>query len=139
MQIKRELPPNYEEIVKTLTPSDRAVFTWGDTVFAPQLAPGSELPPDLMVHEEVHEKQQGNDPEDWWRKYLDDPDFRLEQELQAYGVQYAWVNALDVKRDGKDKFLDMIAGDLSSPMYGLHLTHAEAVSKIRNKAKEVIG
>lgn len=136
MEVKRELPPNYEEICKTLSPNDKTVFTYGQTLYVPHIPEDMELPPDLMVHEEIHAKQQTN-PVEWWNKYLSDQDFRFSQELEAYAAQWNYVNNLEVKRAGKEKFLDMIARDLSGEMYGNLFSHGEAQSKIRSSAKHL--
>lgn len=136
MKLKRELPPNYEEIVKTLSPSDKAVFTYGDTLYIPQDIDMSRVEDHLLVHEEVHGKQQ-QDPVAWWNRYLADADFRMDQELEAYATQYAFVCKKNIMAKQKKSFLERIAADLASPMYGSVLTQPEAESKIRNRAKEI--
>lgn len=138
MKIERTLPPNYEEIVKTLNPTHNTCFTYGDTLYAPNLGQGEEIEPHLMVHEENHEKQQGEAPSEWWTKYLADPEFRLSQELEAYGAQYAFVKAQNLPERVTKNFLERIAGDLCSPLYGELLEQGEAESKIRNQAKGVV-
>lgn len=138
MQIKREVPPNYDDILKVLPPNERAVFAYGDTIYAPHIPADIELPPDLLVHEETHQQQQGGDPALWWQYYLGDPIFRLKQEIEAYGNQWRYVEGLNIKREGKDRFLEMIATDLSSALYGNLLTFGEAHSKIRNASKTVL-
>lgn len=136
LKILRENPPNYEEITKVLTPNEQTVFTYGDTIYAPHVPEDVELPPDLIQHELVHVMQQGKDPAGWWKKYLEDATFRLSEELTAYGAQYRFVDGLRIKRESKDNFLDMIAGHLSSEVYGNLLSQGAARSKIRNMAKE---
>lgn len=135
MRILIEPPPNYGEICKTLSPGDTAVFTYGDTIYAPNLKDEKEIQLHLMVHEETHAKQQTN-PEEWWIKYLADADFRFEQELEAYASQFAYVDGLEgLTYKNKKSFLEKIASDLASPMYGNIITQVEAESKIRNAAK----
>jgi hypothetical protein len=137
MKIVRELPPNYEEICKTLSPSDKTVFAYGDTLYAPGIKDDTEIQDHLMIHEETHQRQQGDDVEGWWIKYIADPEFRLSQELEAYGNQYAFVSKKDMLAIHRKNFLERIAADLASPMYGNILSLQEAESKIRNRAKEV--
>ncbi len=134
MKIVYELPPNIVEIKKVLAPPPGAVFTYGDTMYAPMLS-GAEPPENLLVHEMVHERQQKY-PAAWWSRYLEEPTFRLTQELEAYGAQWAFINkAENLSRKFKDRFLDSISFDLSGPMYGSMLSQAQARSKIRNAAK----
>lgn len=133
MKLKKELPPNYEEIIKTLNPNEHTVFTYGDTLYAPHITDDKQIEDHLWIHEETHEQQQKN-PVEWWNRYLADPDFRLEQELEAYGKQYAFVCKKNLNAKIKKLFLEHIAADLCSPIYGGLLTQGEAESKIRNKA-----
>ena len=131
MRIKNDWPPNIEEIRKVFDPPKGVVFTYGDTIYAPG---GETIEPHLMKHEETHERQQGKDPKGWWGKYLKDPQFRLEQELEAYSNQYAYAKVIIRDRNALAKFLFEIARDLAGPIYGNILTHGEAESKIKNRA-----
>ena len=101
---------------------DTTVFTYGDTIYNPGKI---SLSPDLVIHEEVHERQQKNmnvlyrfGPAIWWRKYLRDPKFRFEQELEAYRAQYAFFERALTDRQLKHKILEDLAGKLIGPMYG---------------------
>ena len=89
MKIKEEYPPNYEDIKRVLKVEGiKMIYTYGDTIYNPDKC---IVTPDLYVHEGVHERQQGDNPAQWWEKYLSDASFRLEQEIQAYGEQYLFV------------------------------------------------
>lgn len=144
-------PPNYE-LIKLAMPAtpDDAIFCYGNTIYNPS---GRDIPPDQEFHEEIHGKKQleiGVD--NWWFLYLEDPAFRLSEELEAYGEQYAFackhINAAaEIASDegkvlaaGKTKLLayalDSMARALSGPEYGTLVTYGEASSKIRNYAKE---
>ncbi|MES2006870.1 MAG: hypothetical protein V4436_02045 [Patescibacteria group bacterium] len=135
MKIAKKYPPNIEDIRAVLTPSKGTVFTYGDTVYAPDLEE-DEMPEHLAVHENVHGRQQ-KDPEKWWNQYLMDEKFRLEQELEAYGEQWAFINQQRIKNPIKKLILFSLARDLSGPLYGNMLSHGEAESKIRNAAKTI--
>lgn len=116
MRIAHYFPPNYSEILKAF-PAIKGrpiVFTWGDTIYKPVMAP---IEAHLLVHEETHAWQQGKDPKSWWDRYLVDPEFRFEQELEAYQHQY---QALLIKypREIRRKVLNRIAADLAGPIYG---------------------
>jgi hypothetical protein len=133
MKIEPTFPPNYEQINETLHIADytAAVFTFRDTLHNPH---DTQIRPDLLTHEEVHAKQQGGDPEGWWKRYLEDPQFRLEQEAEAYGVQYRFLKSmLDTK---KTKLVLMhLASDLSGPGYGNMVDFYKAETLIRHSAK----
>jgi len=126
-------PPNIDAIQDRFPAvaelMDRVVFTYAPDIYAPV----ETLPPDLRAHEEVHIKQQGDDPSSWWERYLTEDDFRLEQELEAYAVQlHMW------KSSGNSKFKkakDMFVKDLAGPMYDLPITYQDAENKLRRYEK----
>lgn len=119
MNVVKEYPPNYEEIAKVFNvrSNKNVCFTHGDTLYNPS---GNPISQDLMLHETVHAKQQtefegGADA--WWTEYLIDPVFRLKQELEAYSRQYKYVQTFS-NRKTRRVFLQKIAKDLASPIYG---------------------
>lgn len=136
MNIIKKYPPNYREIEKVFDLEGlRPVFTWGSEIYNPHDVPVSE---DLMVHEEVHEARQGKDPQAWWDKYLVDPEFRLKEEVEAYGMQYKFIRAkTSVKVQAM--VLASFGRILASKLYGEIIDQAVAESKIRNAAKYTIG
>lgn len=130
MQIKKEYPPNINDITAKFPLTLDVVFTYGDTIYSPVSV---DLPKHLIVHEETHGKQQAEmGVEAWWKRYIEDDKFRLYQEIQAYQNQF--------KQFCKDKkniqrqylFLEMIANDLSSKLYGSLVTKEEAKQLIKN-------
>lgn len=133
MKVSKDLPPNYYEILKAIPEiaEHEPIFCYGDTVYNVE----GELRKDLELHESVHSRQQGKYPDAWWYQYLNSPSFRLDQEIEAYAYQYAFIS-----RNLKGKWLrhglEQMAHTLSSSMYGNLLTFNEAISKIRNKARE---
>lgn len=138
MKVVTGTPPNYKEILKVfpqLEKDKRVVFCYGDTIYAPGGARG--ITPDLEAHEAVHMRQQvygwlGTGPKRWWKKYLKDPKFRLEQELEAYRAQYQFYK--EVVSDDRNKvnaLLLKIAGHLSGPIYGNLISTSEAVKLIK--------
>ncbi len=129
MIIKPGLPPNIEAIRKVVTPGPETVFTYGDTLYIQDIKE-ERIQSHLLAHEEVHARQQ-KDPETWWRQYLEDPKFRIEQEVEAYGEQYAWVVKNVPIKKIQAQFLFKLAADLSGPTYGNAVSFGEAESKIR--------
>lgn len=129
MIVVNAYPPNYQEIGDKFDLSGTPVFTWGDTIYAPGV--NFKLPEDLMVHEQTHEIQQGKDPGKWWDRFIQDASFRFDQELKAYQNQYKFF----CKRHDRNKaffFLDIIAEDLSGPMYGRMISYKTAFKLIKS-------
>lgn len=135
MKISKELPPNYNKIKEVFDIEGKPiVFTWGDTIY--NVPEGYEVPTHLEIHESIHWKQQGEKPDEWWEKYIKDKEFRMEQELEAYACQYKFVKNTQ-KRKVSDMFLDSIAHDLASEVYGNLLSFNQAQTKIRRLTNEL--
>jgi len=128
MKIIKGFPPNYDRIKKEFNPAGTVVFTYGDTVYAPLTG---TLSPDLMAHEAVHIRQQV-DPDKWWDRYFKDVEFRLEQETEAYRAQYKKFRKMNKFKKERKKFLERIASDLSSHIYGNCITFDEAIERIKD-------
>lgn len=131
MKIVVGFPPNIDKIRAVVTPSERTVFTYGDTLYNP--GNHSPIPAELMAHEETHMLQQGDDPEGWWEKYLSDVNFRLEQEIEAYRVQYKKFRKMTTNKKARSQLADRLAKDLSSPIYGNVIDYYTARQKIKFK------
>ena len=130
MKILIEHPPNIQKIRRKFTLRDTTIFTYGNILYNPNNGYISE---DLVAHEETHARQQGDDPAAWWKKYLKDPEFRLQQEVEAYRNQYK--KFLEKCKDRQKIFLFVrkIAGDLSSSLYGNMVDYYEAVKLIKSR------
>ena len=136
MKIVTTLPPLVDEILlvfPTAKPA-RAFFTWGDTIHNPW---GAKVLASHIAHEQVHANRQGSDPESWWRRYLIDPQFRLDEELPAHQAEYRW----HCLQPGSDRpvtgwrsrrafCLHHIAGRLSGPLYGGLISYPHAKQAI---------
>ena len=126
MIISHEKPPIFEDCVKAfgITWDEGIAFTYGDTVFCK-----NNLTTDLLVHESVHVKQQASyfgGSEYWWKKYIEDKDFRLSQEVEAYKSQLEWYKRNIKDRNTLFKAYNSIWNILSGPMYGNMITASEA-------------
>jgi hypothetical protein len=128
MVISRAYPPNIEAIRKVLNPRKGTIFTYGDTVYAPDTA---FLEPPLLAHEEVHQGQQkGYGVERWWDRYLMDAAFRASQEIPAFQVQYREARKSLRDRNALTRYVSQMAEVLSSDMYGNCMTRKEAEDAI---------
>jgi hypothetical protein len=124
--VKIELadPPLIDEIDAAFKVKGKPIFfAWGDRIYNPA---GVKIPPELLVHENVHAMRQkayaGPLPleqgiELWWRRYISDPQFRLDEELPAHVAEY-WHVARNTNRRVRRIALARIAKRLSSPLYG---------------------
>jgi hypothetical protein len=135
MNVVVDGPPMWREIAQRFPASitNGVVFTWGDTLFNPS---GGEISEDLFAHEAMHTKQQeaAGGPEAWWKRYLVDAAFVLDQEARAYGRQFAWIRAHHRNRGRQARELHALARVLASPMYGSCCTFPAALKLIRGFA-----
>jgi len=109
---------------------ERTFWTYGDTIYNPG---GINIREDIIAHEEQHERQQaayegGKDA--WWREYLSNPRFRLEQEAEAYGIQHKWYCARFKDRNQRSKFLFVLGNQLSGPLYQVAVSPVQARTMI---------
>lgn len=135
MIIKNEKPPIWVNVCTALNINPKNVlFTYGDIIYNPD---GVNIPDHIIVHEEVHEKQQsqeGMTPELWWGKFLRDIEFRIDQESEAYAVQYRFFCKHKKDRNQRNRFLVGLAQSLSGPLYGKSISYIEAMQLIRKRA-----
>lgn len=137
MKIINKYPPNIDEIDSKFHVRGKDIaYTYGDTVYIPM---GGGLPDHVKFHENVHIKQQSvMGPEAWWRKYIDDSKFRLDQELQAYQAQYWFLKyGKRYDRNQRRAILMAISNDLSGPMYG-HLLSPSMARELIQKGGEFL-
>ena len=118
MRIVRDRPPMFDEIdAKFKVRGKPVLFAWADTIFIPT---GSlEVPPHLMEHESLHgQRQRLLGVEVWWRRYIDDIDFRREEELLAHRAEYQTLIRGGGGRNMRRHYLSITAARLASPLYG---------------------
>lgn len=88
------------------------------------------ITPDLLVHEEVHFKQQDEIGLDTWiENYFTDINFRIKMELEAYKEQVKYFKG---DKEIQNKIRTECAKALSSPLYGDILTYKEAYQQLGN-------
>lgn len=128
MKIVNAFPPNFLLIIEHFPEAKRrgAIFTYGDTVYAPR---GVVVTPSLKYHETVHVNQQtAIGPDVWWRRYIDDVQFRFEQEVEAHRREYQWFASNSPY--SKNQALHDISSRLSGKLYGKLVTQDEAKRRI---------
>ncbi len=86
-----------------------------------------KLSQDLIVHEDTHLEQQAKIGCDlWWEKYLHDKDFRLAQELEAYGRQFRFMDKHYNNLAWIEMAKEFHIKALCSPQYGSMISVEEA-------------
>lgn len=128
LKIIVDFPPNIKDIKNRFTLTGRELFAWGDIIFNPS---GSKVPKQLLAHEHVHSKQQGDKIKAWWDRYLIDKEFRLSQELEAHQVEYYVFCKNEPNRNRRRIYLKIVAKKLSSRIYGKMITFGKAKELIR--------
>lgn len=127
MKFSNEKPPIYDRLHEKFGVEFKngIAIAYGDTVHCV-----NNLTTDMEVHEKVHFVQQAKvGLQEWWNKYIDDPGFRLAQELEAYRAQYKYLIGYAPKNYTYGR-LQEIAKDLSGPMYGSMMSFEEAKQAI---------
>lgn len=123
MKIVVDRPPMFDEINKAFNIiNTKVIFAWGDIIYNPS---NFDIPPELIAHEEVHGKRQGDDIEGWWQNYLQSPSFRLEEEIPAHQAEYQWM-CKNGNRGHRRKALKFVASRLAAPLYGRMTTPSNA-------------
>lgn len=135
IEIKKEKPPKWlwDEAHRIFEIDDEVtVYSYGNIIYDP----GNHswiVTNSVIAHEVTHMRQQGNmgSIDQWWVKYLADPEFRKAQEAEAYHVQYKHYCTVDRDRNNQAKYLNILANDFSSPLYKLNLAKSDAMRLIR--------
>jgi hypothetical protein len=121
VKVLHTFPPNYAAINKAFKVRGKRIwFCYRDTIYNPSRTP---VPPEIMVHEQVHSGQQGNDPAGWWQRYIDDPAYRLAMEIPAH-----WAECRHLVDHGMpaERVISWVARRLASPLYGGLITFEDA-------------
>lgn len=106
---------------------DGVIIANGDTIYCKY-----QVPPEKVVHELVHLKQQEKIGKDlWWELYLAKDSFRLEQEVEAFQKEYKFICDNIKDRNGRFEYLYECARILSSKQYGPMCSMSEALALIQ--------
>ncbi len=130
MEILHTRPPNFDKIFKVFPMASMpgVIFTYAPNIYVPSGHPLSQA---LLEHERVHLRQQSAmGVEQWWDKYLIDPEFRYQQELEAHRVEYRAVLQVADNRLERRQALVLIAKRLASGLYGRVVTTDQAKKAI---------
>ena len=131
MKLSKEKPKIYPRLVEVfgIDWNKGIIITYGDTVYC-----SVELENHLIAHEEVHVRQQTEyGVEAWWERYLIDPEFRLDQELEAYRAQakYLREHTEEMSRGQRQIWFITMARLLSGSIYGNLVSFNKAMELIK--------
>jgi hypothetical protein len=143
--IRIENPPLIDEIDAAFhVRGQPIVFAWGEDIYNPS---GGELSPCIVAHEGVHGERQLDYPAPegslynaeqavtaWWRHYIADPAFRLDEEIPAHVREYE-VFCRAANRADRRFYLIHVAHKLSSSLYGNLITFGAAKALIKEQAQ----
>jgi len=96
------------------------VIAWGNTIYS-----GENFSDDLYVHEITHLTRQRYSKLRgliWWWKYLKNPQFRMNEELEAYRNQWKFIKKTVQDRNKRSVLLEHIVASFSGKMYGNIIT-----------------
>ena len=125
MPIVFDYPPLFDEIDARFHIGIKGViFAWGALIYNPQRI---DVPPQLIAHESVHGARQGRDIEGWWHRYIDDPVFRLTEEIPAHRAEYRILLGMASNRQQRRAAAKVVAKRMASPLYGHLVTRARAL------------
>ena len=127
MKVIIGFPPNFWKLRKAfpyIIGRKDILYAYGDRIYNPS---GNPVPHPLMVHESVHGlEQDACGVEQWWERYIAEPEFRFGQEALAHIAEY---RAFCDEHKGivlRDQYLDFISHRLASQLYGCMVRPTEA-------------
>lgn len=116
-------PPNTDEETKKMK---NVATAYRGNIYCPE----GPVRDDIIIHEEVHLRQQGDDYDNWIAKYCSDLDFMIDQEVEAYREQLKFLE----KTKGHSYTLVAtvsFAKFLSSEVYGKVISLDEAIKRLQ--------
>lgn len=127
-KLSKEVPAIYPRLKEKFGVKFKdIVIAYGDTIYCID----GNLPRHTIEHELVHLKQQAQiGVEKWWDKYINDNEFRLSQEIEAYKTQARYLRShpFSMSLDHYNQWIYKLASDLSGPMYGNIISFNDALT-----------
>lgn len=116
--ISKEFPPNIEDIRAQFPLTGNEIFAYDGVIYHPGTG---HLTAPLIAHEQVHFRQQEafGGASQWWDKYLEDAEFRYQEELEAHREELRIFVKLTRRRDAHWKYARQLGERLASPVYGV--------------------
>lgn len=115
--------PFIEEYKKQFAVTSGTIFAGGDSIYTDY-----KLTEDLLVHELVHLRQQAKHGLlEWVHDFLEYPEFRLKQEVEAYREQLKSIK----DRNHRNTVRLESAKNLSSSLYGNIISYDDALKALK--------
>jgi len=130
VKLVKDFPPNFDKINAAFDLRGRKgiFYCYGDIIYSPH---SHIIPPELEMHEQVHSTQQGADIEGWWDQYIENPAFRLAQEIPAHREEWRYLFNHG-NRNQRRRALKTTVRRLSNGFYGNIITPREAKRVLQN-------
>ena len=129
MRVIHDYPPIFDEIDARFKIGRKPViFAWGNIIFNPQRI---HIPEYVHRHEAVHGRRQAGDVVGWWRRYIDEAEFRLAEEIPAHQAEYRGRLEEAVNRQQRRAVLKETARRLAGPLYGGMISRAKAMEILK--------
>lgn len=139
MKIIIDRPPNFKDIVAKfpMASNKGVIFAFNGSIYNPS---NITVTPELMAHERVHCLRQGNKEAalEWWKQYLENPEFRYYEELLAHSQEYMTLADNASNRNQRRSALKSVSKKLASPLYGRMVSHKQASKQILNIKESMI-
>ena len=124
MEIVIDFPPIYDEIRSVFPIANRGViFAWGNKIYNPN---NVYIPLQLIAHERVHGRRQGSDIDGWWRRYIDEKEFRLAEEILAHIAEMKYLLGPNPNRQMRRQILRSTSKRLANPLYRYGISREKA-------------
>ena len=115
--------PLYEKFSEKFPVTKNTIFAYDDVIYTDY-----NLPDHLIIHEQTHHTQQKRDGLEYWvENYLNNPEYRLKQEIEAYKNQ---INSIK-DRNLRAKILMECSRNLASDLYSSIITYQEAYTQLK--------
>jgi hypothetical protein len=128
---EKNWPPNIKAIDKAFQVKDKpnVLYAYGTTIYNPS---GVDIPEHLVVHELIHGERQLKLPsiDDWWDRYINEPQFRLQEEVIAHKGEWATFVKNYTDRNIRARHFHFMCQRLSGPIYGNMCMYTEARKRI---------
>ena len=137
MKIIADRPPNFEDIAWAFKGAygEEVVFAYAPNIYYPDAARGKKLPGELIAHEAAHiRRQEEMGVTEWWSRYIEDADFRMEEEIIAHVAEYEFLIANATSRQQRRGSLKAIGRKLSSPLYRYNLSLKQAMKLLEERS-----
>jgi hypothetical protein len=127
--INEEYPPNIDDIDKRFGVKNKPniLYCWDDKIYNPSC---TLVPDHILVHETVHSVRQEGDPVSWWKRYIEEPRFRLDEEVVAHRSEWGQFVKDYKDRNLRAKYLHSMCQRLSGFLYGNLVNYQEAKQRI---------